>query len=92
MEDWNIFVLKAIFFETIERSVFPLIFGAIHAMLIDNLLIQTITLGFVEICYFLSKMMVLRLNLSNCSFKVAMLAVTSLLRMVLILTLYVYEA
>jgi hypothetical protein len=92
MEDWNSFKLKYIVLEAMERSIFPLVFGSIHALLIDYLLVQSIVLGLVEICYFMSKMMTLKSHNSKYRFKIVMLALSSLIRMALILTLYLYES
>lgn len=39
--------LEAIFLESLERSVFPLLFGCFHALLIDDLAIQSIVLTFI---------------------------------------------
>ena len=45
LEDSQYTNMTAITLESLERAVYPLLFGAIHAILIDNLAHQTITLG-----------------------------------------------
>ena len=91
MEDCKKITLLAILLESLEKSIFPLIFGAVHALFIDDLFTQTVILGVIEACYFGTKLVVLRSNVANSRFKVAMLSVSSLLRLVLIITLYLYE-
>jgi hypothetical protein len=78
--------------ESVERSVFPLLFGCLHALLIDNLGLQSIALSLLEICYFYARLFALRSKATKNRFKVVMLAFSSLLRIVLILTLYLYES
>ena len=90
MEDRKDTSLKAILLESLEKSVFPLILGAVHALFLDSLFVQTIVLFTVEACYFAVKLLVLRSGVNEYRFKVAMLSVTSLLRLVLIVTLYLY--
>ena len=68
-----------------------MVFGSVHALLIDDLTLQTIVLGIVEIGYFSAKVYAIRSLVTKYRFKVAMLSVASLLRMVLIVTLYLYE-
>ena len=75
-----------------EKSTFPLLFGAVHALLLDHLALQSIVLGVVEIGYFCLKAAYLR-NLSVLfKFKICILTVTSLLRMGLIISLYLYHS
>jgi hypothetical protein len=83
--------LAAVAFESLERAVFPLLFGAAHALLLDNLLVQTAVLASVETAYFGLKLVNLRSSVARHRFKVVMLAVTSLLRMAFILTFYLFE-
>ena len=44
MEDYSRNTFMAILFESLEKSMFPLLFGAVHALFIDNPFIQTIIL------------------------------------------------
>ena len=74
-----------------SQSVFPLLFGAVHALFLDNLFVQTIVLSSIEAAYFAAKLTVLRSRVAEYSFKVTMLSVTSILRLILIVTLYLYE-
>ena len=83
--------MEAVLIESLERSIFPLLFGCIHALLIDYLLIQTIALGVVELCYFVAKSFALRSVTPLYKFKTAMLLTASLLRMFFIVTFYLYE-
>ena len=90
MEDCRKVSLLAILLESLEKGVFPLIFGSIHALLLDNLLAQMITLGAVEAAYFFVKLVTLGSGTAKYHFKVVMLSLTSLLRLVLIATFYLY--
>ena len=60
MEDCKKITLLAILFESLEKSIFPLLFGAVHALFIDDLFAQTVILGIIEACYFGTKLVVLR--------------------------------
>ena len=91
MEDCKKVTLLAILLESLEKSIFPLLFGAVHALFIDDLFAQTVILGVIEACYFGTKMVLLRSDVAKSRFKVAMFSVSSLLRLVLIFTLYLYE-
>ena len=90
MEDCRKVSLLAILLESLEKGIFPLIFGSIHALLLENLLAQTITLGAVEAAYFCVKLVTLGSGTAKYHFKVVMLSLTSLLRLVLIATFYLY--
>ena len=91
MEDCKIISLKAIMLESCEKSIFPLLFGGVHALLIDNILIQTITLGGIEFSYFIIKLLTLRSEATKFRFKVILYSFTSLLRLTLIITFYLYQ-
>lgn len=39
--------MKAALLESLEKSIYPLIFGSVHALLLDNLSLQTIILGII---------------------------------------------
>lgn len=91
MEDCQIISLEAIFLESLERSVFPLLFGCVHAVLNHDLFLQSLALGCVESIYFYIKMRGLRSVTTKYKFKVLTLSIASLLRMVLIVTLYLFE-
>lgn len=77
--------------EAFEKSIFPLLFGAIHSLLIDNLVLQTVVLGIVEVAYFAVKMLNLRSIGVKLKFKVVLSSVTSLLRMGFIVSFYLFE-
>jgi hypothetical protein len=74
-----------------ERSVFPLLFGACHALFLDNLFVQTIVLFAVELCYLILKIVVLRSRVPRHKFKVSMCALSSMLRLIFIVTFYIYQ-
>ena len=90
MEDAKTTSLEAILIESLERSVFPLLFGCAHALLIDHLLLQSIVLGVIEVSYFCSRVYALRSMVVKYRFKVVMLSISSLLRMVFISTFYLF--
>ena len=91
MEDCSKVSLLTILVESLEKSVFPLVFGAVHALFMDNLLIQTCLLFSVEACYLAVKMGALRSMLYKMRTKVVLLSLTSMLRMVFIVTFYLYD-
>ena len=91
MEDYEKITLKAIMFESFEKSIFPLLFGCFHALLIDRKLTQTIVLGGIEFSYFIIKMFTLNSRASKSRLKIILFSLSSLLRLVLIFTLYLYE-
>ena len=74
-----------------ERAVFPLLFGCIHAILIDNLFVQTVVLFIIEIAYFGTKIGALRSKTTRYKFKAVVCAVVSMLRLIFIATFYIYE-
>ena len=84
--------MEAILIESLERSVYPLVFGAVHALLLDSLGVQTIVLGIIELCYLSARIYALRSVTSKYRFKVSMFLVSSLMRMGFILTFYLYES
>lgn len=90
MEDSVECNMEAIMLESFERSVFPLIFGAVHALFIDNLFVQTVILFVVESLYFLVKLRTLKSVTPRYKFKVSMCIVSSLLRLIFIVTFYLY--
>ena len=92
MEDCRKVSLLAILLESLEKSVFPLLFGCVHALFLENLFVQTITIGAVEATYFCVKLVTLGSGTAKYHFKVVMLSLTSLLRLVLIATFYLYES
>ena len=87
-EDSKAITLDALLLEALERSLFPIIFGSIHSLFLENLGLQSIILGAVEVAYFGSKLYSLRQNVSKYRFKILMLALTSILRMGFITTFY----
>lgn len=91
MEDSKVYTLTAIVLESFERSIFPLVFGALHAILIDNLLVQTIVLFLVECGYLGLKVAALKSKTSRYKFKVVLCAISSMLRLCFIVTFFVYE-
>ena len=92
LEDSKTTTLEAIILESLERSIFPLFFGFVHAIFIENLLCQSIILGVIEAIYLCFKVYGLRSYSTRYKFRVVMLAFSSLLRMVLIITLFMYES
>ena len=91
LEDSEKTSLEAVVLESLERALFPLVFGCIHAVLINDLALQTIVLLVVEILYFCVKGVALGSKTTKYKFKVFLLSLTSLLRMVFIVTFYLYE-
>ena len=91
MEDCNKVSLLTVLFESLEKSVFPLIFGAVHALFMDSLLIQTVLLLVVEAGYLTANMLALRSIVYKIRMKVVLLSLTSVLRMIFIWTFYLYE-
>lgn len=90
-EEYRRISLGLLMLETLEKSTFPLLFGCLHALLIDNLGVQTIMLGMTEVAYFMVKLLNLRALGVKFKLKVVLLSVTSLLRMGFILTFYLFE-
>ena len=82
--------MEAVLIESLERAIFPLVFGCVHALFIDNLALQTILLAGIELCYFLVKLCTLRSVTPRYKFKTSMFLVTSLLRLIFIFTFYLY--
>ena len=91
LEDSKESNIEAVVIESLERSIYPLVFGCTHALFIDNLALQTIVLAMVELSYFLSKVYALRSVTPTYKFKVCMLLTTSFLRLIFITTFYIYE-
>ena len=91
LEDSKESNMEAVVIESLERSVFPLVFGCVHALLIDSLFTQTLVLAGIELCYFLAKAYTLRSVTPKYKFKTVLLLVTSLLRMIFIFTFYLFE-
>ena len=81
----------SLIFESGERMLFPLVFGCIHALLINKLLIQTISLAFLELCYLVVKIISFSQNLALKKMKVSLAFVGSGLRIIFIITFYVYN-
>lgn len=50
VEDFEVSVFSIVL-ESFERSIFPLLFGSIHILLMDDLKLQTILLLILEISY-----------------------------------------
>ena len=90
MEDCKLISLEAIFLESLERSIFPLIFGCVHAVLNHDLFLQSVVLLIVELMYLCCKIKAIKSMTIKYRFKLLMLILTSLLRVVLIITLYLF--
>lgn len=71
--------------------MFPLVFGAVHGLFLDNLFLQTIILFLVELSYFVLKLLVLRSLVPRYKFKVAMCVLSSMVRLLFIVTFYLHE-
>ena len=84
--------LFRIILESLEKTVFPVFFGATHAMLYDHLVCQTIMIGVIELGYALTKIYSLKLTIIDNKFRVLMLFLTSALRIVFIVTLFLFES
>ena len=90
LEDSKEANMEAIVIESLERSVYPLLFGSTHALFLDNLYVQTILLGVIEGTYLLAKIYALRSITPRFKFKVCMLLLTSIIRLIFIITFYLY--
>jgi len=75
----------------LERSVYPFLFGSIHALFLDSLALQTLLLGIIETFYFLTKVYAVRSKIPNSKIKLVLLLISSLLRMGFIASFYLYE-
>ena len=84
--------MEAVIIESLERSVFPLVFGCVHALFLDNLPLQTGILFAVEALYFTAKCFSLRSKTPDSKFKIVFLTVTSLCRIAFIISFYLYES
>lgn len=91
-EEYKMIRIDLLILETLEKSTFPLLFGCIHALLLDSLELQTIVLFCVEVAYYIVKLLNLRALAVKFKLKVVLLSVTSLLRMSFIVTFYLFEA
>ena len=91
LEDSKESNMGAVLFQSLERAIFPLAFGCVHALLLQHLFIQTIVLFVIESCYLASKMWVMRTVIPLYKFKVVMCALSSLVRLCFIVTFYLYE-
>ena len=91
LEDTKKVSIEAIVLESLERGIFPLLFGSVHALLIDNLTLQTIVLAVVELSYLCVKVFNIQSSTPQYKFKVGMFAITSILRLGFIVTFYQYE-
>lgn len=91
-EEYKSITLYLLTLETLEKSVFPFLFGAAHSLLLHNLPVQTIVLGCIEVCYLIGKVAWLKALGVLFKWKVGLLGTTSMLRMILIVTLYLYQA
>jgi hypothetical protein len=83
--------MEAVVIESLERSVYPLLFGSIHALFLDSLGLQTILLGIVETTYFLAKLFALRSTTPKSKLKVCLLLISSLLRLGFIISFYLFH-
>ena len=92
VDDYRCLSLYLLCLETLEKSTYPLLFGAVHALLRDTLALQSVVLAVVEVSYFAVKLLCLRSLGVLFKFRVCVLAATSLLRMGFIATLYLYSS
>jgi hypothetical protein len=83
--------MEAVVLESFERAVFPLVFGCFHAVLIDDLAVQTLVLFLVELGYLAVKVFALRSRTPRSKFKGGLFFVTSLLRLTFIVTFFLFE-
>jgi hypothetical protein len=91
IEDSDKINMEAVVMESLERSVYPLLFGSIHALFLDSVGLQTIILGIVETTYFLAKIFALRSKIPKSKLKVCVLLISSLLRVGFILSFYMHH-
>jgi hypothetical protein len=89
IEDSEKVSIEAVVLESLERSVYPLVFGSVHALFLDSLGLQTIILAVVETAYFLTKLFALRSKTPKSKLKVGLLLMTSLLRLGFIVSFYI---
>ena len=92
IDDCKKVTLSRILLESLEKSIFPCLFGAVHAMLYEHFICQTIIIGVIEIGYALTKIYCFKLTIIENKFKVSILFLTSALRFVFIVTLFLFES
>lgn len=90
VEDFEVSVFSIVL-ESFERSIFPLLFGSIHILLMDNLKLQTILLLILEISYLSVRIICIRSLQVQRRFKIWFSVSGSFLRLSFIATFYAYE-
>ena len=91
LEDSKETNMTALLLESLERAIFPLLFGCVHALFLSNLFTQTIVLFCVEALYLAARVYALLSIVPIYKFKVAMCLITSLIRLCFIGTFYLYK-
>ena len=91
LEDSKETNMTALLLESLERAIFPLLFGCVHALFLSNLFTQTIVLFCVEALYLTARVYALLSIVPIYKFKVAMCLITSLIRLCFIGTFYLYK-
>ena len=91
MADSNESNMGAAIIESLERSVYPFIFGSVHALFLDSLGLQTIILACVETLYVSVRLYALRTTIPQIKLKVTTMMVSSFIRLGFIFSFYLYE-
>ena len=72
--------------------LFPMFFGCVHALLCDNLLLQSLCLAVLELLYLLLRVVGFSQRLAQKKMKVTLAFVGSALRILFIFSFYVYDS
>jgi hypothetical protein len=72
--------------------IFPMIFGCLHALLISDLLTQTILLTSFEIAYLLLRIISFYKKKASKKMKISLAFMSSALRIIFINTFYLYNS
>lgn len=68
-----------------------MLLGAVHALFLSNLLLQTTLLALLEVCFLGMKVVYLKASPVQFKFKLTILSLTSMLRLIFIFTFYLYH-
>jgi uncharacterized membrane protein len=91
VEDFDVSAFSVVL-ESFERSIFPLLFGSIHILLIEDLFLQTTFLGILEVSYLSVRLICIRSSEAHRRLKIWFSVTASLLRLSFIFTFYFYES
>lgn len=83
--------ISSVVLESMERSIFPLLFGCVHILLKDNRPMQAVVLTAVEICYLAMRVVSLRSLRAERRLKIYLSYCASLMRLIFIGTFYLFD-